>query len=339
MVVVESTLRKFGAQQTNKIISHPLTVPSQDSFAYRLFDPHYTITVSEPERYPSTMTKTTIGTAVAMMLCPAMGFMNNDHLPPPLKSWTYSSSVLFASESDMSGPGGMMSSSDIPTFPLVADDKIVSRLPTQRGKDMSESIPFLACPRVLKESDLAGNVGFDPLGLAQNREQLLEYREAEIKHARLAMLAAIGWPISELTDRSIADFFNAQPILDASDRVPSVLNGGMDRISPQFWGFCLGMSAAIDMYGVAKARRGDVDYYPGNLGFDPLGLFPVDRDGQENMKLAEIKHGRVAMIGVSGYVAEEYMTKMAVVDDTPFLFQPISETVEEALTSAVSAVM
>ena len=63
-----------------------------------------------------------------------------------------------------------------------------NRLPTQKGKKMSESIPFLGCSKVLQESDLAGNVGFDPLGLAKNKEQLWEYREAEIKHSRLAML-------------------------------------------------------------------------------------------------------------------------------------------------------
>lgn len=220
------------------------------------------------------------------------------------------------------------------TKPLQSnDDKDDCRLPTQKGKKMSESIPFLKCPPVLMESDLAGNVGFDPLGFATNKDQLMEYREAEIKHARLAMLAAIGWPLSELEDRNIADYFHVQSVLDESDRVPSILNGGLDRIDPRFWGFCLGMSAAIDMYGVSKARKGDDGYYPGNLGFDPLNLFPPDREGQETMKLAEIKHGRVAMLGVMGYVVEEYLTKMAVVDDTPILFQPITETVEEAIES------
>ncbi len=268
-----------------------------------------------------------------MMSSPAVGLINQ-YLP--MKPFAHSSFILSAKETEIPRADGIMSP-DVTASP--AEGETFSRLPTQRGKDTSEAIPFLACPRVLKESDLAGNFGFDPLGLAQNKEQLMEYREAEIKHARLAMLAAIGWPVSELTDRSIADFFNAPPVLDSGDRVPSVLNGGMDRISPQFWGFCLGMSAAIDMYGVAKARMGDEDYYPGNLGFDPLGLFPVDRDGQENMKLAEMKHGRVAMVGVSGYVVEEYLTKTAVVDDTPFFFQSISETVEEALTIVVSAGM
>lgn len=207
------------------------------------------------------------------------------------------------------------------------------RLPTQKGKVMSESIPFLKCPQVLLQSDLAGNVGFDPLGLANNEEQLKDYREAEIKHARLAMLAAIGWPISELEDRDIASYFNIPSVLDDGDRVPSILNGGLDRIDPRFWGFCLGMSAAIDMYGISKSRRGSPDYFPGNLGFDPLSLFPPDKEGRENMKLAEIKHGRVAMLGVVGYVFEEYFTKMAVVDDTPILFQPIIETVEEVIES------
>jgi hypothetical protein len=106
------------------------------------------------------------------------------------------------------------------------DDYYPNRLPTQQGKKMSESIPFLACPKVLQESDLAGNVGFDPLNLSKNKDQLWEYREAEIKHARLAMLAAVGWPLSELMDRNIADFFNAPTMLDDGDRAPSVLNGG-----------------------------------------------------------------------------------------------------------------
>ena len=58
---------------------------------------------------------------------------------------------------------------------------------TQNLPKMSTSIPFLRRPAVLT-GELAGDVGFDPLGLAKNRESLFEYREAEMKHARLAML-------------------------------------------------------------------------------------------------------------------------------------------------------
>ena len=54
---------------------------------------------------------------------------------------------------------------------------------------MSEAIPFLQRPAVLT-GDLAGDFGFDPLGLSNNMETLYAYREAEIKHARLAMLVS-----------------------------------------------------------------------------------------------------------------------------------------------------
>lgn len=232
-----------------------------------------------------------------------------------------------------SNPFGMTAFPEDEFYPASKDSNL---LPTQLGSKMSESIPFLSCPPVLMNSNLAGNVGFDPLGLAKNKEQLWEYREAEVKHARLAMLAAIGWPISELLDRDIADFFNAPAMLDDGDRVPTALNGGMEHVSPEFWGFCLGLTAAIDMYGTAKARRGAPDYFPGNLGFDPFNFYTDDKIVQERLKLAEIKHGRTAMIGVVGYVVEEYTTKMAVVDDTPILFQPLTETVEEVVLGAVA---
>ena len=56
----------------------------------------------------------------------------------------------------------------------------------------SQSIPFLRRPQHLTQ-EYAGDVGFDPLNLATSREQLTYYREAEVKHGRLAMLAAAGW--------------------------------------------------------------------------------------------------------------------------------------------------
>jgi len=62
---------------------------------------------------------------------------------------------------------------------------------SMRGKvRMSEAIPFLKCPTYL-DGKLAGDVGFDPLGFGKNEDVLLEMREAEIKHARLAMLVSV----------------------------------------------------------------------------------------------------------------------------------------------------
>ena len=55
--------------------------------------------------------------------------------------------------------------------------------------DMSISLPFLPRPKALTGA-LAGDVGFDPFGFAKSEADLMNYREAEIKHARLAMLVS-----------------------------------------------------------------------------------------------------------------------------------------------------
>jgi TRAP-type C4-dicarboxylate transport system substrate-binding protein len=44
------------------------------------------------------------------------------------------------------------------------------------------------------------------------------------------------------------------------------------------------------------------------------------------MELAEIKHGRLAMIAFSAFGLQEYVSKVGVVDETPFFFFPITET-------------
>jgi len=55
--------------------------------------------------------------------------------------------------------------------------------------EMSQSMPFMKRPSALNGA-LAGDVGFDPLGFAKSKEDLMNFREAEIKHARLAMLVS-----------------------------------------------------------------------------------------------------------------------------------------------------
>lgn len=137
------------------------------------------------------------------------------------------------------------------------------------------------------------------------------------------MKASAGWPVSELVDGKIAENVNMPSLLDDMDRVPSLLNGNLDSVSPVWWGSCLGMTAAIDLYGTEKARSGDPQYFPGNLNFDPFGLYPKSKDGQKRMQLAEIKHGRLAMIGISGFAWQEYATNIGVVNETPFFFHPI----------------
>ena len=116
--------------------------------------------------------------------------------------------------------------SEVPIEPTAESSPVVAALPAQ-----SQSLPFLPRP-VFLDGTLAGDVGFDPLGFAKSESDLMNYREAEIKHARLAMLAAAGWPLSELFDKKIATVLGMDPLLDSADRVPSLLNGGLGKVSP-----------------------------------------------------------------------------------------------------------
>ncbi|CAJ1933686.1 unnamed protein product [Cylindrotheca closterium] len=191
---------------------------------------------------------------------------------------------------------------------------------------MSQALPWMERPSAL-DGSMVGDVGFDPLGFAKTPEDLLNYREAEIKHARLAMLAAAGWPLSELFDAKIATTLGLSPVVDATDRAPSILNGGLGKVSPVYWLVCLAGAAAIDVIGInAKSKPG---YTPGNFGFDPLGVFPKDKAGQERMQLAELKNGRLAMIAITAFAVQEFVSKVGVVDETPLFFKPIATTIHE----------
>jgi hypothetical protein len=79
-----------------------------------------------------------------------------------------------------------------------------------------------------------------------------QYREAELKHGRLAMLAAVGWSSSELIHPSLSKLFGATNQLSPSlsgalTKAPSVLNGGLERVSYSLWAAVVFISAALEI--------------------------------------------------------------------------------------------
>ena len=179
---------------------------------------------------------------------------------------------------------------------------------------------------VLLDGSFAGDVGFDPFGFSKTNKTLYWMREAEIKHARLAMLAAVGWPLSELWHKPIAEFMHLDSILASGDREPSILNGGLSSV------YASGMlMASIVIAGLLEGKAmnsGEVfwnaekseDYKPGDLGFDPLGFYTKRKGNKKEMETAEIKNGRLAMIAITAYVAQELVTGLPVIQQTPYLF-------------------
>merc|ERR1719488_439583 len=96
--------------------------------------------------------------------------------------------------------------------------------------------PPLPKIKTMKVGDqtLAGDMGFDPLGIAKNPDALAWYRKAEIKHARLAMLAAFGWPVSEITN-----FGN-------------LLTAGLGNVNIAYWAGVAGLAIYWEAQGLDK---------------------------------------------------------------------------------------
>jgi light-harvesting complex I chlorophyll a/b binding protein 1 len=171
--------------------------------------------------------------------------------------------------------------------------------------ERSAAIPFLKKPSVL-DGTLAGDVGFDPMGISTsiceiNPQGLNYLREAELMHGRQAMLATVGFVFPSLVGKlpvGWAADVSTNPIAAQYELPPAVL-------------YQLLFSIAI-----AEGLRAQIifksDSVAGEHGFDPMGFIPKYCDTPEKMKLMklkEIKHGRIAMIAVAGFYVQLMLGK------------------------------
>jgi len=84
----------------------------------------------------------------------------------------------------------------------------------------------------------------------------------------------------------------------------------------QFWPLVVGAIAIPEAYSVFQFQdpsKGEqwamkTDHQPGDLGYDPLGLKPVDPTQFKIMQTRELNNGRLAMLGAAGMLAQEYVT-------------------------------
>jgi len=157
---------------------------------------------------------------------------------------------------------------------------------------------------------------FDPLGFSANLDpgKILFYREAELKHGRVSMLAALGFLVGE----------QFHPLFGGDIDVPSYVAFQAIPLRA-FWtavavaiaipeSFSIStLNAPVDedkKYNDARAfsANTDLDRIPGDIGFDPLGLKPDDPEKLLEMQNKELNNGRLAMIGIAGMVAQECIT-------------------------------
>ena len=137
---------------------------------------------------------------------------------------------------------------------------------------MAQWFPMLLSPQSL-DGTYAGDVGFDPLNLSGGG-RIVSMREAEVKHARLAMLAAAGWPMSELWHKNFAEFLGLDDLLVNGGEAPSVLNGGLSNEWIVATGvFTLIVGGLLEFKSFEMSKKDN--YKPGDYGFDPLGLYAL----------------------------------------------------------------
>ena len=150
---------------------------------------------------------------------------------------------------------------------------------------------------------------FDPLNLApESQEEFMMYREAELAHGRIAMMAALGFYVQEQF-HPMFDFANG-PVIRELDQVLTTSNGQLGGST---------LLLAIFFSEIWRARVGWVEpevekfalregYLPGDLNFDPLNLKPKEPAELLKMQNKELNNGRLAMIAVAGMTAEELVS-------------------------------
>jgi hypothetical protein len=152
---------------------------------------------------------------------------------------------------------------------------------------------------------------FDPLNLLEGKsyEQVLRWREVELTHCRVGMLASLGFLVQESfhplfgnKGGTAAELFS---LYDEDGNVMEVFGLAWPLYVTVF--FIVG---GLEGWRLSKIGGGfdgpySGDYYPGDLGFDPLGLKPDDPAELVALQTKELQNGRLAMIAAAGFCAQE----------------------------------
>jgi hypothetical protein len=206
---------------------------------------------------------------------------------------------------------------------------VVARSFTGKGRTVSEKTPAtMSTAEYLKTmpgvSAPFPDV-FDPAGLAAKAsiKEVRRWRESEVTHGRVAMLASLGFVLGEqLQDFPL--FFN----FDGRVSGPAIYH--FQQIGQGFWEPLLIAIGVAESYRVAVGWATPTgtgfnslkdDYVPGDLGFDPLNLKPSDPAELKELQTKEINNGRLAMIAIAGFVVQELVNQTEIFEHLFLYFE------------------
>jgi len=174
-----------------------------------------------------------------------------------------------------------------------ATEEVTKKTPSEMLKGVGATAPF----------------GFwDPSGFATDLEEgrLLFYREVELKHGRVCMLAALGILVAE----------KWHPLFPEAGDVPAYVQFQATPLQ-NFW-ILVAIVIAIPevLFSIPSFKGTTPDGYfemktdrvPGDLGWDPLGIKPKKENEFTVMQNREINNGRLAMIATAGMIGQELAT-------------------------------
>ena len=159
---------------------------------------------------------------------------------------------------------------------------------------------------------MAGDVGFDPLGLSESNGvgvDLYWLREAEIKHCRIAMMAAAGnvW-VEVFGPAPGCEAATAKNQMDAFwqlwDTHPQYIAAGLIMIM---------FIEAITGIAITTGRESGMRA-PGDFGFNPFALAD-DSAKMMQYKENEVSNGRLAMWAAAGQIMQGMTTDQGAVEN------------------------